>query len=45
MKILAEIEKHSEKLDLNDKKRYKVLVPGAGLGRLVFDIAQEGKES
>lgn len=40
--ILKMLKDHFD--DLNDRRERKVLVPGAGLGRLVYEIAMEGFE-
>jgi carnosine N-methyltransferase len=33
---------HFSDVPFDERKNFRVLVPGAGLGRLAFDIASEG---
>ncbi|QSL66439.1 hypothetical protein MERGE_000819 [Pneumocystis wakefieldiae] len=40
--IIDEIESKFMHIPINDRKKINVLVPGAGLGRLPFDIALKG---
>ncbi|KAJ3147167.1 hypothetical protein HDU89_005764 [Geranomyces variabilis] len=40
--IIAELEARFAHLAVEDRGRVKVLVPGAGLGRLAFDIVKRG---
>lgn len=37
--------KHYRENNLTNYRRYKILVPGAGLGRLVFELCNEGFEA
>jgi hypothetical protein len=40
--ILAALEQHLPEVTASQRHQYRVLVPGAGLGRLVFDICAAG---
>lgn len=39
--IISEITKYFEGID-TDLSKFKILVPGAGLGRLMFELANKG---
>lgn len=40
--IIEALKKHLHEHQFSKRYRYRVLVPGAGLGRLVFDLCMEG---